>query len=835
MTFRTLTRYGILVVAVFAPWCAAAAEEDAFLKLHCVACHGPDVQEAALRVDALSTDLADRDVFAQWERVYDRVAQREMPPQDADQPTDAQRAAFLKTLAEKLHAVSLAKQQREGRVVVRRLNRNEYQYTVHDLLGIGVELKSLLPEDNKVAGFDNISAGLETSATHLVRYQQAADRALAELYPPRLLADEPRPMRRRYTGREYFDNRPEPNRRGVIDFLRFEGDTLIQCAQLYKHGSMATRNTPVEGRYRVRASMRAVHTQGKSIQVEIGRMSTDRFGHEKLEHLLDIRDVRPGQAQIIEVTADLKRDEQVYLSGRNLTHFTKLQRQPDWKPVEDDFQGPGLAIDWIELEGPLTTTDGYREFFGGLPRVPHRFYEDALAGKPLQDWSKWHPNEFPKPHNRLRLISRAPHEDAERLLRRFVQRALRGMAQESFTAPLVRRTQERLDRGEPLEDALRAGYKEVLCSPQFLLRIEEPGKLDDFALASRLSYFLWSSLPDDELLELAAQGQLRQPEVLRAQTERLLADWRSERFVRHFTGQWLELDKLHEMKPDVIYVEYDEDLAWSMGEETRRFFEEVLANNLPVSQFAHSDWSMLNQRLAQHYGIPGVDGMDFRRVTLPPAAHRGGVVTHASILKLTTNATYTSPIKRGAWLLDRIVGKPPAPPPPTVEAIEPDIRGAVTIREQMALHKTQRVCASCHRKIDPPGFALENFDVVGGWRERYRVATGNSEPGEKKDYVELANFPGRKVWLARPVEAFGEAPDGSTFANIDDYKQILLRDKDQLARNLAEKLLVYGTGAALEFADREAVEEIVSKAKADNYGFRTLLHAVVQSRVFQSK
>jgi hypothetical protein len=250
---------------------------------------------------------------------------------------------------------------------------------------------------------------------------------------------------------------------------------------------------------------------------------------------------------------------------------------------------------------------------------------------------------------------------------------------------------------------------------------------------------------------------------------------------------------------------------------------------------------MLNERLGLHYDIDGIQGMNMRRVKLPADAHRGGVITQASILKLTTNATYTSPIKRGAWILERILGTPPAPPPPNVEAIEPDIRGAVTIREQMALHKTQQVCASCHRKIDPPGFALENYDILGGWRERYRVSKG----GEGIDYVPLANHPNRKkeswktspqrVYLAKPVEAFGETSAGEAFADIDEYKKILLRDPNQIARNLAEKLLVYSTGSPIEFADRRSVEKIVKAAREDNYGFRTLLHAVIQSPVFQSK
>lgn len=830
-------------VAFFLVASSGFAEVDDLLAKYCFDCHDDATEKAGFSLESLELDFLERDTHAAWIRVHDRIEHHEMPPREKPQPTAEERQQLLGGLAEKLHEASL-EHQKDGRVTIRRLNRNEYEYTIHDLLGIGPELKSLLPEDNKVAGFDTISAGLETSAAHLVRYQEAADRALRELYPARPLAQDSE-SKFRMTGKEYLESRQEVHRKGIEPYIRIDGETFVYGAQLYKHGSVHTqrpfrdkegrmRSLPIApGRYRIRASIHALNTD-QPIPVTVGLISTDRFGHEKLEHLLDIRDALPNEPRVIEVEANLPANEQVYLSPNSLTLFRNL-RGPDKEPILPDFKGPCLAVDWLEIEGPLTEIDGYEDYFGGLERVPDRFYEDQLAGKKIQDWRRMHPNEFLKPHNRLRLISNSQNEDAERLTRKFVGRVLRGMAPEELTDFYVGRVQQLLEASAPLDEALLTTYKEVLCSPHFLFRIEEPGELDDFALASRLSYFLWSSAPDDALLEVAASGRLREPQVLRAQTERMLADWRSERFVRHFTGQWLDLDALHEMKPDRIYAEYDEDLAWSIGEETRLFFEEVLERNLPVTEFVHSDWSILNERLAKHYGISGVSGMDMRRVSLPPDAHRGGVITQASVLKLTTNATYTSPIKRGAWLLERILGTPPSPPPPAVEAIEPDIRGAVTIREQMAAHKTQAVCASCHVKIDPPGFALESFDVVGGWRERYRVATGNSQPGDKKDYVELANYPGQKVWLAREVETFGETADGEKFAGIDEFKQLLLRDPNQIARNLAEKLLVYGSGSTLEFADREVVEEVVEKSRAEGYGFRSLLHAVIQSRVFRHK
>lgn len=807
-----------------------AAEVETFVRRHCTSCHGGAKPEAGLNLESAPTDWNDPAAMASWVRVHDRMAKREMPPKDADQPSDADRAGFLKSLAGTLHQASLARQQREGRVLVRRLNRSEYQNTLHDLLGVTTEVKPLLPEDSIVAGFDKVSAGLETSATHLVRYQEAAEKALGDALPMEVVLTAP--VVKRWTGREFLDSRPKPNREGTEPFVRFEGDTIVFCAATWKHGSVMTSHTPVPGRYRIRASVAAVHNDGKPIPVLIGKISSDRFAHEKLEHILDIQDAPHDKRRIIEVTVNLPAGEQVYLEGLGLPFFIDFKNKRKNEPVGPGYDGMGLAVDWIELEGPLDAGVAYRAMYGGLPRVPNRYLADATAGKEIKDdWTKWHPNEFLKPHNKLRLVSKDPKGDAERLIRGFLPRAFRRPVSDEVAAEYVRAAHERLDAGEPLNEALTSVYKSVLCSPHFLMLVEKPGVLDDFALASRLSYFLWDSMPDDELLSVAGRGELSKPEVLRAQTERLLKDPKSARFRESFTGQWLDLRKIHDMKPDGVYVEFDDMLDWSMPEETRTFFAEVLAHDLPASSFFQSDWTMLNERLAKHYGIAGIAGMDLRRVALTPDSHRGGVITHASILKLTTNATYTSPVKRGVWVLDRILGTPPSPPPPNVAAIEPDIRGATTIREQLKKHQSVAVCASCHVQIDPPGFALENYDVLGGWRTFYRSKQGG---GDNK-YVDLPNYSGKKVWQARPVEAEGDLATGEHFVDLDIYRQLVLRDKDQFTRNLAEKLLIYATGSPLQFADREAVEQMVTAARAKGHGVRSLVHEVVQNRVFRSK
>jgi hypothetical protein len=426
------------------------------------------------------------------------------------------------------------------------------------------------------------------------------------------------------------------------------------------------------------------------------------------------------------------------------------------------------------------------------------------------------------------VVSENPLPDAERILRQFARRAFRRPVTDEDIQPILARVRQRLEAGYTFEQAVRVGLKAVLVSPQFLFFREkdENGRLDDHALASRLSYFLWSSMPDEELFRLAADQKLHQPEVLRQQVERLLKDDKAAAFTREFTGQWLSLRAIDATMPDrTLYPEYDDSLKTAMLKETNLFFNELLTRDLPLTNFIAADFTFLNERLAKHYGIPGVEGMDMQRVNLPAGSHRGGVMTMGSVLKVTANGTTTSPVLRGSWVLERILGTPPAKPPVDVEAIEPDIRGATTIREQLAKHRDVETCSGCHRKIDPPGFALESFDVIGGWRTHYRSLTNNGERDSQ----------GRRVRPGPAVDPADVLTDGRRFRDIDEFKELLLTDKDQLARNLAEKLLAYSTGAEPAPLDRPQIDVIVKRVSEQGMGFRTLIHEIVQSALFQTK
>jgi hypothetical protein len=423
--------------------------------------------------------------------------------------------------------------------------------------------------------------------------------------------------------------------------------------------------------------------------------------------------------------------------------------------------------------------------------------------------------------------------DAEPLLREFMRHAYRRPADGAELNRFLPVIRSALKKGNNFTDAMIAGYTAVLCSPEFLCLEEKPGRLDDYALASRLAFFLWNSAPDDELRACAAKNELHQPEVLRAQTERLLADPKSRQFVDAFLDYWLDLRKIVATAPDSgLYPDYylDDLLTESALEETQLFFAELLQGDLPARNLVASDFAMLNERLAAHYGLPSVQGVALRRTPLPKESPRGGLMTQAAVLKVTANGTTTSPVLRGAWIMERILGQKPPPPPPSVPAVEPDIRGAVTIRQQLDKHRTLETCNACHAKIDPAGFALENFDVMGGWRDRYR-AEGGDKPaqGIAKSGQKFA------FHYALPVDASGELPDGRKFRDVGELKTLLLDNKRQIARNLARQLAVYATGAPVRFSDRNEIEQALDRASSSHYGVRSLIHEVVQSDLFLMK
>ncbi|MBL9113482.1 MAG: DUF1592 domain-containing protein [Verrucomicrobiaceae bacterium] len=791
---------------------------------HCIECHGEDVQKGKLRLDG--------EVSAStWVKVHDRIAAGEMPPKKSEQPPQALRDESLRILRDALHAASLEKQRTQGRVPVRRLNATEYENTMRELVGTHVKLKDLLPAENSAGGFDNVSDVLDLSSTHLLRYQEAAEVTVASAIPvhPHL------PVKDRRTGRQITDN-GNNFKQTLTRSCLLKGDALVVYAKLPRYGLVITPHVPGAGRYKVRMSASAVGAA--NIPVPVAYCTVDRGREPPV--VRDTVDFPPGEPRVIETEIALEAGEAFV-----------LQLQLNWdiratkKPIEE-HTGPGFLIEWLEIEGPIDPfpSQAYRTLFGTAELMPRSVAKAKAEGKRTQDWSKRN-NIYQWLNDPLEPVSATPKEDAEKLLRAFIPRVFRRPVEDSLLRHYIDPVIAKLDAGKSFVNAMTFGYKRILTSPHFLFFIESPGALDRHALANRLSYFLTSLPPDAELLA----ADVTKPEVLQEQTERLLKSPRSSGFTENFTGQWLELRKIDATIPDPnLYGDFDGTLLWSMPEETRRFFNEVLQNDRSVLEFVDSSWTLVNRRLAEHYGIveafnsakphpsttPSLHSIvpqsEFRRVNLPAGSHRGGVMTMGSVLKVTADGTTTSPVLRGKWVLEHIIGKAPPPPPPDVPAIEPDIRGATTIRQQLDKHRNIASCNSCHQFIDPPGFALETFDPIGNYRDFYR-ASARTQAG----IVQLPGYTGRAFYRGPDVEKGGVTHDGKTFTTIEDYKRLLLADPDQIARNLAQKLLTYATGAEPQFADREIIEQIVTKMKTKNHGLRTLVHEIVQSRMFRSK
>jgi mono/diheme cytochrome c family protein len=770
------------------------------MKQSCLECHNDDTQEGNLNLATRSFELADPNTFAVWTKVYDRVRDGEMPPKSEIRPTQESTDAFVTELGRSLHAADTNRQSTEGRALARRLNRDEYQNTLRDLLGVEKDYRPLLPEDGRALGFDKVGSALSVSAEHLQAYMTAAREALDEAIvtgpsPKSETVRYPQRWDVKHFGKDFF----RKNSKGFGN----QPDAIVRFGDFVEN-IVGFRGAPTAGTYRFRVRARA--WGGETVKARI-RAGDKRYSNTSW--LVTYTEFPPEGAEV-EVTTYLREKDTLRVSPIGIAGPGTMHRANGFIDA-NTYQGPGLAIEWVEVEGPLHET--------WPPPSHHRLFGDL---------------DF----------DTATQADAERMLREFLPRAFRRPVGEEEVHHY-----SKIFAKAAINTGFLAGIKvalqAALCSPYFLYLDAPVGTLDDYALASRLAYFLWSSTPDDELIALAAKGELHQAEVLRVQVERLLKDPKAVAFNEGFTGQWLDLRKITATTPDDrLYPEWDELIEWSSLQETRRFFDEMLVNNLSVTNFVQSDFAILNERLAEHYGIAGVKGISFRKVPLPIDSVRGGVLGQASVLKVTANGTTSSPVLRGVWVQERILGKPVPPPPPGVPAVEPDIRGATTIREQLNKHRNIESCATCHAKIDAPGFALESFDVIGGWRERYRSASENTN--DKLQITRPLTFDAKTflrdptqrgplktyVGLGPVVDASGQMPNGESFANYNEFRRSLLAAPDQLARSLTQHLVTYATGTGPQYADRVVINQIVDRVHEDDYGFRSLIHEIVQSPIF---
>ncbi|MGH9838085.1 MAG: DUF1592 domain-containing protein [Blastocatellia bacterium] len=823
-----------------------------FLEANCYACHDSQTKKGNLDLTALKPDMADAKSFDVWVKVHDRVRDGEMPPKGMPQPDGATRDAFLKALAAPMIAADEARVRREGRAAWRRMNRYEYENTLRDLLGAPwLQIKELLPEDGEAHRFNKVGEALGVSHVQMSRYLMAAEYALREVMARE--AAQPAIATKRYyareqrafTGKLEFSQFNRASERATfplignaadVAVLKREAPLTVGAADPAKRelegmGVVASTYEPLEirfnqfkapaaGRYKLRVNAHSFWA-GPESEERWWKPSRDNASAGRTREPVTLYaeipprqmrylgsfDVKP-EASVNEMEVYLLKDETIRPDAARLFR----SRPPNWRnPLAQKDGQPGVAFRWLEVEGPICDEwpgRGHRLMFGDLP-----IKKNAKGA--------------------VEIVSQNPRADAERLLHGFLQRAYRRPVMQTDVQRFVKLADKAMNSGVSFADAMITAYSAVLCSPAFVTLEEKPGRLDDHALAARLAFFLWNSEPDAILRELANQGALRKPVVLRAQMERMLGDARAQRFVSAFLDYWLDLRKVSNTSPDeVLYADYylDDFLVESSEAETRAFFAELLRGDLPARNLVASDFVMINERLAGHYGLPGVEGAAIRRVALPPDSVRGGLLTQASVLKVTANGTTTSPVLRGVWIMERILGKPVPPPPAAVPAVEPDTRGATTIRAQLDKHRTQPSCNVCHAKIDPAGFALESFDVFGGWREQYRaVGEGEKAPGIGKNGQRFAF---RYVQL---VDASGTLPDGRRFQDVRELKLLLLADERQIARNLAGQLIVFATGAPVRFGDRPKVEAILDRAVTKSYGVKSLVQAIVESELFRNK
>jgi hypothetical protein len=815
----------ILSVPAFA---ATPKAITTFFDQHCVECHDADMKKGGLDLTALSFDLKDPQIFEKWVKVHDSVADGEMPPKKKARPDAKLAEAFLDSLDGQLRDTSAAQTTAQGRTLVRRLNRIEYENTVRDLLHIDTPLAGLLPEDTPMHGFDTVAEGLCFSQLQIEKYLEAADAALDAAVDLRMPID---------LKKERFSYKDQ---KSIIENLKLPDDPPADPKKKYERKRVVFRDLPDAlvmftdadymlglsnfkmrrgGTYRIRMSAYGYQSAGEPVTARI--YANDYSAGKRL---LAAWDMPADKPRVAEVITRFNRSEHLLVMPFRVGYDQDGRRLND-SDTTKEFKGRGLAVQWIEIEGPLEMQDwpppSVKSLLSGVPIVPI----DAKKINNRHDTEKAIGFE---------LQPADPAASAKTVIETFAAKAFRRPLEPGEADRFVKLAQDSLAGGASFIDAAKLGLRGVLTSPQFLLFDELPGpRLSDHALASRLSYFLWSTLPDDELMRLAAAKKLHEPETLKAQVKRLLADKRSQAFVKNFAGQWLDLRSIDATSPDTtLYPEFDEMLKYAMVGETEAFFAEMLAKDLPVTNFIHSDFLMLNHRIAEHYGI-GSDvakGEQFIRVSLPADSVRGGVLTQASILKATANGTVSSPVLRGAWVMKRLLGQPPAPPPPGTPGVEPDTRGAATIREILDKHRNNESCAGCHAKIDPPGFALESFDVIGGWRDRYR----SKEKGDKP----TAKVENRGVWqykVSLPVDASGQLADGRAFKDIKEFKNLLLAKPADVQRCLAEKLLTYATGAAPTYADGKAVNDIVSQSLKQGGGLKTFVTELVLSDTFRRK
>jgi len=747
---------------------AAAAEKDRkrqaaidqtlrpWLEKHCYACHGDEVQEAGIEVNDLKHPSDFFRDHTRWEKVYRMVNAGAMPPAGHDPMPDKQSLEQIaKLLYDELYNFDCELVQHPGRSTLHRLNRAEYNNTIRDLFGISLTPADKFPQDDVGEGFDNIGDVLSVPPLLMEKYLDAAEEVAAAVIDT---TDYSKGLVRTFTAADLKAS-------GSNDAPAVDGDGF---AVLTTNGTLSVRlKTPAAGRYEIRVEARATQAgdEPARMAVMVDRKTLAEVevpGHLKPRSTADSIELPAGEVEI---------------AAAFLNDFYN----PEGPERRRDRN---LFVKKIELAGP----EGGGDFW-------HETHRRFVTTRPADTVT--------------------PVQAATQVLKPILRRAFRRPVSDDEVgryATLVERSMS--EHNATWDYGLYLAIQAILVTPDFLFRVEaDPPEgqttreLNQFEVASRLSYFLWSSMPDEDLLQLAENNRLLDPQILSAQIERMLKDPKAAALGRNFAAQWLNLRNLADVRPNPeVFPDFDEPLRAAMARESEELFNAIVAENRPIDEFLSADFTFVNERLAKHYGISGVSGNEFVRVSLA-GTHRSGVLTHAAVLTLTSNPGRTSPVKRGKWILENILGQAPPPAPPGVPALEEaakDVSG-LSLRKRLEIHREDPGCATCHQTMDPLGMGLENFDAVGRWRE--------------KD-------------ADQPVDASGDLPSGEHFSGSLELVSILRGRQQQFHRAFAEKLMVYALGRGLQYYDRCAVNTVLERMKQQGPRFSVLVEGIVRSDPF---
>jgi uncharacterized protein DUF1592/uncharacterized protein DUF1588/uncharacterized protein DUF1587/uncharacterized protein DUF1585/uncharacterized protein DUF1595/cytochrome c len=786
---------GVLAVAGFtftlkaqqsspAPPLTAAAHR-ALVDDYCVSCHDEDKKKGGLSLDTIAAHDVARHPDV-WEKVVRKLRARLMPPIGKERPDESTYDAVISSLERSLDRAAAANPNPGRTATLRRLTRTEYQNAIRDLLALDVDVTSLLPPDESSYGFDNVTVG-ELSPTLLDRYVSAAEKIsrLAIGRPSRSPGGDTIRIQPDLTQEEHLDGLPVGTRGGAVVPYTFplDGEYEIQI-RLTRN-----RDEHVEGlseAHDLELLLDRERLQLFTVKPPIreeGISDNDQPSHEKVDQHLKIRVPVSAGPHVLGV-AFPKKPSVLLETPRQpyQTHFNSY-RHPRIQP----------AIYSVSIIGPYVAK--------GPGDTPSR--RRIFASRPVQGGPAGADQEV---------------RSAKRILSSLMRRAYRRPVTDGeLQGPLELYRNART--GEDFEGGIEMALSAVLVSPQFLFRVEQDPagipsntvyRISDLDLASRLSFFLWSSIPDDELLDAAIAGKLHEPAVLEAQVRRMLADSRSRALVSNFASQWLHLRNLDSITPDMrLFPDFDDNLRQAFRQETELFFDSILREDRSVLDLLRANYTFVNERLAKHYGIPHVYGSRFRRIALGEGSWRGGLLRQGSILTVTSYATRTSPVLRGKFILDNLLGVPPPPPLPDVPALKDNtVDGRLSGRARLAEHRTNPTCAGCHNLMDPLGLSLEKFDAIG----RRRTVEGGI-----------------------PIDASGGLPDGSSFADVEGLEAALLRRPELFVGTLAEKLLIYASGRGVDYYDAPATRAIVREARSQNFRISSIILGIVKSQPFQMR